>query len=106
MRKLLEGWACRPMVGASSEEVSSNLDSARCTPDAVLADYRLAGSHTGIDAIVNLFARYGEIPAAIVTGEINAADLKIPEGLSIAVMQKPVHALDIRDWLLMVESIR
>ncbi len=106
MRKLLEGWACRPMVGASSEEVSSNLDSARCTPDAVLADYRLAGSHTGIVAILNLFARYGEIPAAIVTGEINAADLKIPEGLSIAVMQKPVHALDIRDWLLMVESIR
>ena len=104
MRKLLEGWACQPIVGASSEEVSRNLDSARCTPDVILADYRLAGSNTGIDAIVSLFARYGEIPAAIVTGEINAADL-IPEGMSVAVMQKPVHALDIRDWLLMVESI-
>lgn len=105
MRTLLEEWECRPVLAVSSEEALTRLESQGLAPDAVLADYRLAGSNTGIDAIARLFTRYGEIPAAIITGEINAADLKLPEGISVAVMQKPVRALEIRDWLLMLESI-
>jgi signal transduction histidine kinase/CheY-like chemotaxis protein len=104
MRTLLSEWACRPVVAATSEEVLSALDSRGLTPDAVLADYRLAAPSTGIDAIAALFARYGEIPAAIITGEINAADLEVPQSMSIAVMQKPMRAEDICDWLLTLTS--
>jgi hypothetical protein len=45
------------------------------------------------------------VPAAIVTGEINAGDLEIPDSMPAIVMQKPLRASDLRDWLLVWKSI-
>ncbi len=104
MRTLLAGWNCVSVIGATSEQALATLESRGLVPDAFLADYRLAGSNTGIEAIAALFLRYGEIPAAIVTGEINATDLRLPKGMSVAVMQKPVRAEEICDWLLASKS--
>jgi len=104
-RTLLEGWACRPIVCASSAEALSQLERQGLTPEAVLADYRLAGSENGLDAIGRLYSRYGDIPAVIVTGEINAADLKVPDDMPVVVMQKPLRASDVRDWLLLWTSV-
>jgi hypothetical protein len=46
------------------------------------------------------------MPAAIVTGEINAADLKVPENIPAIVMQKPLRASDLREWLLLWRSVQ
>jgi two-component system, sensor histidine kinase len=105
MRTLLEGWQCRPVVGASGEEVLDQLESQRLRPDAVVADHRLAGPESGLGVISNLCRRYGDIPAAIATGEIDPAELKVPEDMSVVIMQKPVRASDIRDWLLLWKSV-
>lgn len=104
-RTLLEGWACRPVVCASSSEALSELERQGLTPEAVLADYRLAGAENGLDAIGRLYQRYGDIPAAIVTGEINAVDLKVPDSMPVVVMQKPLRASDVRNWLLLWKSV-
>lgn len=105
MRALLGGWGCVPLICTNSEEAVQALAARDVKPDAVLADYRLAGTENGLDAIRRLYARYGDIPAAIITGEINAGDLKIPESMSVLVMQKPVPAAELRDWLLVWKSM-
>ena len=105
MRTLLTAWRCRPVICAGSEEALRQLDARALRPDAVLADYRLAGAESGLDVIARLCARYGDLPAAIVTGEVNAADLRMPEDLAVVVMQKPLRAADISDWLLLWKSI-
>jgi len=104
-RTLLEGWACRPVVCASSAEALSELERQGLKPEAVLADYRLAGAENGLEAIGRLYQRYGDVPAAIVTGEINAVDLKVPDSMPVVVMQKPLRASDVRDWLLLWKSV-
>jgi signal transduction histidine kinase len=104
-RMLLEGWGCRPLVAASGAEALERLDRQGSEPDVILADYRLAGSETGLDAIGQVYHRYGDIPAAIVTGEINAAELKVPESMPVIVMQKPLRASDLREWLLLWRSL-
>ena len=104
-RTLLEGWACRPVVCASSAEALSELERQGLKPEAVLADYRLAGAENGLDAIGRLYQRYGDIPAAIVTGELNAVDLEVPDSMPVVVMQKPLRASDVRDWLLLWKSV-
>ena len=71
----------------------------------MIADYRLAGAETGLQAIARLFERYGDLPAAIVTGEVNAPELRIPDELPVVVMQKPLRAADIGDWLLLWKSV-
>ena len=94
-----------PLICANSDEALQALAARDVKPDAVLADYRLAGTENGLDAIGRLYARYGDVPAAIVTGEINAGDLKIPESMPVLVMRKPVPATELRDWLLVWKSM-
>jgi CheY-like chemotaxis protein len=105
MRTLLADWGCRPVVAGDSAAAIAALEAGGLAPDAILADWRLAGPENGLQAIERLNARFGERPAAIVTGEINAAELKVPEQLSVSIMQKPVRARDISDWLLLWKSI-
>ena len=105
MRTLLEGWRCRPVVCSGSAEALRLLEERGLKPDAVLADYRLAGAETGLQAIARLCERHGDLPAAIVTGEVNAAELRIPDELAVVVMQKPLRAADIGDWLLLWKSV-
>jgi len=105
MRTLLGGWGCRPVICASGAEAQHELDAQALRPDAVLADYRLGGSQNGLEAISELCARYGDIPAAIVTGEIDAGELKVPDSMPVLVMQKPVPASEIRDCLLLWKSV-
>jgi signal transduction histidine kinase/CheY-like chemotaxis protein len=105
MRTLLAGWACRPVICASSAEALRELERLALEPEAIVADYRLAGAENGLEAIARLYQRHGEMPAAIVTGEINARELEIPDNLPVIVMSKPLHAADIRDWLLVWKSM-
>ena len=105
-RVLLEGWACRAVVCANGAEALSLLEGQELEPDAILADYRLGGTETGLQAIAQLWRRHGDIPAAIVTGEINAADLKVPVSMPVIVMQKPLRASDLRDRLLLWRSVQ
>jgi signal transduction histidine kinase len=105
MRTLFTGWGCRAVIAASAAEAQRSLDTQGLTPDAVFADYRLGGAETGLDAITRLCAQYGDLPAAIVTGEIDASQLRIPDGMSVVVMQKPVPPAEIRDCLLLWKSV-
>jgi two-component system, sensor histidine kinase len=100
MRTLLLGWACRPFIVADSDAAIALLDAAGLAPEALLADWRLAGPENGLQAIQRLCQRYGPRPAAIVTGEIDLAGLEVPPQLSLHVMQKPLRAREIGEWLL------
>ena len=105
MRTLLEDWGCRPVVASDSAAAIALLESEKLVPDAILADWRLAGAENGLQAIERLGTRFGDKPAAIVTGEINPADLRVPEHLSVVLMQKPVRAREISEWLLLCRSM-
>jgi two-component system, sensor histidine kinase len=100
MATLLRDWGCQSLVAGGSAEAILQLDVAGLAPDAILADWRLAGDENGLQAIERLNARFGERPAAIVTGEISPADLQVPRHMSVSVLQKPVRAREISDWLL------
>jgi len=103
-RVLLDGWGCRGVVCAGAAQALEVLERRALTPEAIMADYRLAGPENGLQAIGRLYERHGSVPAAIVTGEINAADLHVPDDMPVVVMQKPLRASDIRDWLLFWKS--
>ena len=105
MRTLLEDWGCHPAVAGDSGSAIALLETGKLVPDAIVADWRLADTENGLQAIERLCARFGDKPSAIVTGEINPADLRVPEHLSVAVMQKPVRAREISEWLLLCRSV-
>jgi signal transduction histidine kinase/ActR/RegA family two-component response regulator len=88
MRQLLEEIECRPMLAASTAEA---LDlAAACTPDVVLADFRLGAGSDGIDAIDQLRSSYPGLPAILITGDTAPDRLREAQRAGIATLHKPV----------------
>lgn len=100
MRILLADWGCELVSAGDAASAIAQLDARGRAPDAIVADWRLDTAEHGLQAIERLHARYGARPAALVTGEIDAADLTVPAHLAITVMRKPFRASELSDWML------
>ena len=99
MRLLLEGWGCHPVAGATLGEIEQQLRAQHATPDALIVDYRLAGSMSGIQVIEQLRAAFGrQLPALIITGTANPSFLQSrAAGIPFAI--KPVAPGKLRAFL-------
>ncbi|HWM43542.1 MAG TPA: hybrid sensor histidine kinase/response regulator [Burkholderiales bacterium] len=99
VRLLVEGWGCRYVAGATLNEVEDELHAQQLTPDAVIADYRLAGSMSGLQVIEHLRAEFGAgLPALIITGTANPSYLQSRAG-GIPFAIKPVAPGKLRAFL-------
>jgi signal transduction histidine kinase len=99
MRTLLADWGCQVVVAGDGGEAIAQLGIQGIEPHAVLADWRLAGTENGLQAIERLRARHGDRPAAIVSAEIDPADIPRGDLESIDWLRKPLRAADLRRWL-------
>jgi signal transduction histidine kinase len=99
VRLLLEGWGCSYIAGATLAEIEDQLRSQHVTPDAVIVDYRLAGTMSGLQVIERLRAAFGsELPALIITGTANPSYLQSrAAGIPFAI--KPVAPGKLRAFL-------
>jgi signal transduction histidine kinase len=94
MGRMLRGWGCRVTLAACIDDVEESLSVAEL-PDVVLADLRLRGGETGVEAIETVRRMVGsEIPAALISGESIAS---APIGLRM--VRKPVPPVRLRALL-------
>jgi CheY-like chemotaxis protein len=96
---LLAGWGC---VARAAEDVVSVhqclADGFR--PEAVLADLRLAGGASGIDAVAVVRDMLGAgVPALVVTGDAGSAHARRAEAQGLPVLSKPVRPAALRAFL-------
>ena len=99
VRLLLEGWGCRYIAGATLTEIEEQLRAQALTPDAVIVDYRLAGTLSGLQVIERLRGSFGKnLPALIITGTANPSFLQSRAG-GIPFAIKPVAPGKLRAFL-------
>ena len=102
MGLLLEGWGCRCVAAASAAEIEDKLRAQQVTPDALIVDYRLAGSASGLQVIDRLRTAFGaKLPALIITGTANPAFLQ-SRAAGIPFATKPVAPGKLRAFLSQV----
>lgn len=104
MGAMLREWQCVPVVGDSACKVIGILAQHERVPQMVISDCRLGEGLTGVGEIETLCAKYGPLPAALITGEINFAEFALDKSLKYPVLQKPVMPAEIRSVLLAVVS--
>ena len=92
MALLLRRWGCEPLIAASPAHALSLVEARERVPHVILSDLRLADGASGVDAIEDLRARYGPLPAAIITGEISAERIESLQASGLPVLQKPLQA--------------
>lgn len=99
MRALLGSWGCEVVAGRGVDELLSGLQGGR-SPDAVVADLRLPGGGSGIDAVERLRERLGGgVPTLITTGDTAPERLREVEQRGYALLHKPVPPARLRAFL-------
>jgi signal transduction histidine kinase len=98
MQSLLESWGCKCITAMDSDEALRNVDGR--SPDFIIADLRLRGESTGIDAIRDLRAKLGEsIPAVLISGDTATEQLRKVSAAGLTMMHKPLKAVRLRAML-------
>ena len=97
---LLQNWGYDGVVAASTEDAIAQLKSSQKTPHGIIADYRLRGGRTGIEAIQRIHEEYAsDIPALIVTGDIAAERLREVNSSGFQLLHKPVPSMKLRAFV-------
>ncbi|HEY5807185.1 MAG TPA: hybrid sensor histidine kinase/response regulator [Povalibacter sp.] len=98
MQSLLESWGCKCVTAMDAPEALNELGER--IPDFIIADLRLRGEDTGIDAIRVLRSYLGEsIPAVLISGDTATEQLRKVSAAGLTIMHKPLKAVRLRALL-------
>ena len=104
---LLEHWGCSVITAASRSAAMLRLAGSPRPPDVVICDYRLRDRETGLDvveAIRNEFNK--DVPALLLTGETDPAQIRKIGASGIAVLHKPLREDELIDAICALRARR
>jgi CheY-like chemotaxis protein len=100
MATLLAQWGCNVIAAASEDEAVAAIGAAAARPEVIIADYRLRGERTGVQAIARLRAEVGSaLPALIVTGDTAPDRLREASASGHPLIHKPLQPALLRAFL-------
>lgn len=100
MKHLLQAWGCNVITVSTQVEMLTQLKQLNKIPDGIIADYHLGNNQTGIEAIQALKTEYErEIPAMIMTGDIDSEYVRDVNDSSFQLLQKPVAMAKLRAFI-------
>ncbi|MEW5728247.1 MAG: ATP-binding protein [Pseudomonadota bacterium] len=95
---VLGGLGHEVAAGETVDEALARLGARR--PELVIADYRLGGGATGVEAIRRVRALHGaELPAVVLTGDTDPAIIRRIAGEGLRVLHKPLQVEALRGFL-------
>jgi signal transduction histidine kinase len=107
MVALLAAWDCRVAACPSTQEALAAVPAGSPPPALIVADYRLAGGETGLDAVKAMREAWGvAVPAVIISGESSAAELARIRESGLPLLHKPVPPAKLRSLLLHLRAQR
>ena len=74
-------------------------EAAPWTPDLLVLDYHLDGGRTGLDALAGLRARFGALPAVVLTADRDAVLRQRLLEAGVNVLYKPLKPLALRQLI-------
>lgn len=101
---LLEGWGVSVLDAVGAADALALLGDLGIAPDVILADYHLDGRRTGLDAVAALRARYGAVPACLITADRSEEVAARCREMALTLFNKPVEPARLRAFLGAVTS--
>jgi CheY-like chemotaxis protein len=96
---LLETWGASALDAASQAEALGLLADLGIAPDVIVADYHLDDGQEGLEVIAALRAKYGVIPAILVTADRSRRLADRCAALGIPLLNKPVEPARLRAYI-------
>jgi Na+/proline symporter/signal transduction histidine kinase len=99
MRTLLGGWGCHILTAIDLKTARQLIIDSNSRPDGLLVDYHL-DQGSGIDAIVELRWRLGDLPAILITADRSPSVLAASHLKHVKVLNKPLKPAALRALLM------
>lgn len=97
MESLLRSWGCMMMSAESPEVLLHLIAHSLHRPDLLISDFRLRGTHNGVDTIEAVRAKLGpDLPAFLISGDTGAETLRLAQQADLALLHKPVRPARLR----------
>jgi CheY-like chemotaxis protein len=107
METLLAGWGCEVVKATDLAGAQQAIRTNQICPAGLLIDYHL-DSGNGLDAIVELRWRLGELPAILITADRSARVRSAAHARNVRILHKPVKPAALRallaQWQLQVAA--
>ena len=99
MTLLIEGWGAHVIHAETGEDALALLAEIELTPDALLLDYQLGEGMSGLELHNAICARYGDVPARLISAD-RGTDLRLScERRGIELMSKPIDQARLLTFL-------
>ncbi len=105
METLLHGWGCEVIKAPNLAIALAAIDESRTVPNGLLIDYHLDDGN-GIEAIVSLRARCGNLPAILITADRSPSVREGARAEGIQVLHKPIKPAALRALLAQWRVLR
>jgi len=105
METLLRGWGCDVIKAPNLAEAVAAIDAHPLPPNGLLVDYHLDHG-TGIEAIVALRARLGDLPAILITADRTPAVREEARAMDVQILHKPLKPAALRALLAQWRVLR
>lgn len=100
-RQLVERWGCVVLGADSAAQALAVMAETDRQPQVIVADYRLRGEETGVDAIRQVQQAAGaSLPAAIITGDTAPHRLQEASASGLPLLHKPIDGAKLRTLLI------
>ncbi len=91
LEAFLSIYDCQVITGTTLEELASKLRQKKLIPGVIIADYRLRGGTTGVQAIKSLRKEFGQfIPAILITGDTEPDRIAEANNSGYPILHKPL----------------
>jgi Na+/proline symporter/CheY-like chemotaxis protein/two-component sensor histidine kinase len=105
METLLRGWGCDVIKAPDLAFALAAISESATMPNGLLVDYHLDDGN-GIEAIVALRRRFGELPAILITADRSPAVREQAREESVQVLHKPIKPAALRALLAQWRVLR
>jgi CheY-like chemotaxis protein len=98
METLLRGWGCDVIKAPSLTLALTAISESSTIPNSLLIDYHLDQGN-GVEAIIALRRRFGDIPAILITADRSPDVRELARSKSIQILHKPLKPAALRALL-------
>jgi CheY-like chemotaxis protein len=105
METMLRGWGCEVIKAPDLDTAFGAIAESHTMPNGLLVDYHLDHGN-GIDAVIALRRRYGEVPAILITADRSPAVRQHARAENIQVLHKPIKPAALRALLAQWRVLR
>ena len=97
MRVLFDTWGAVVVGASDARSLLARCQERRYVPDLLVADLRLSGGASGVDAVMRVRDQFGAaIPALVISGDTGTATERRVREAGLALLPKPVVATTLK----------